>query len=81
MTTNPANQTGLPLTDLQRKAYLACRGTECPYCGGGDIKSDRTDGNECSGTTNTFCTTCKSEWVDIWSLTGVTEVDESSRSR
>lgn len=67
----------IPLTKLKAEQYVLNHGNECPYCVSQDITTtEQTD--VCDGTAwqECRCRECGKHWRDVYSLSGVEEVDE-----
>jgi len=63
------------LTEEQKKTYVESGYGHCPYCGGEDIAGGfiTVDGNSCSQEIS--CNSCPKRWFDIYTLTGIEEVE------
>jgi alkylhydroperoxidase family enzyme len=65
------------LTEAQKAAYVAARGLCCPYCASDDLNPHMdlsADGPDVTQTVT--CASCGEEWVDGFTLTGVTTEDD-----
>ena len=63
------------LTDKQRSDYLetAQHIQRCPFCKSDDIDST----GPFDGVSQPYgCNTCKGQWIDHYTLTGVEEIDD-----
>jgi transposase-like protein len=69
------NKTGVKLTEEQKAEYLMHGGTRCPYCKSTEVDADSPECDGTVGWANVCCETCRSEWTDQWSLTGIAEVN------
>jgi predicted Zn-ribbon and HTH transcriptional regulator len=67
----------MKLTKEQKEMYLTRRGVKCPVCGSevveGGLDID-LDGSELRQ--GARCRECDSEWVDVYTLTGIEDVEE-----
>ena len=64
------------MTDEQKEAYLnACN--RCPFCEMETVESDAIK-FETEITAECSCLTCKKRWRDIYTLTGVEEIDNDN---
>jgi len=61
------------MTDRQ---YLKQSAAVCPVCQSTQIASETVDADGASGSANVTCTTCGSQWVDIWRVTGYDNLNE-----
>lgn len=62
------------MTDQQRKEYLKNNGVKCPYCGSKDVEGGSIDVDSGRVSQDISCTTCGAEWMDHYTLTGVSEL-------
>ena len=65
------------LTTEQRIAYMSCGGSRCPFCGSQHMISEISSYDRLQGVIEAHaqCTKCKSEWIDVFTLTNVLDVD------
>lgn len=65
------------LTDEQKAAYVRTGGADCPYCGAKNaIEGMSGFGFEDAGTWQAIrCLKCGKQWQDIYTLTGIEEVE------
>jgi hypothetical protein len=69
-------ETGLMPGDPVEKAYLDKGGMQCPFCHAKDsLQAGAIDEGEGVFYQNIFCTACRKEWTDSYTLTGMTYED------
>ena len=59
------------LTEEQKKAYLECGGSKCPFCGSRRINCHDWDGAGRATWCKVDCDDCGEEWADTYRLVDV----------
>jgi hypothetical protein len=66
------------MTQEQAESYLASGGTVCPMCESENLVMGQTDVAQGMVFIPVHCQDCNEEWTDEYSLTGVTEIEETT---
>ena len=64
------------LTKAQKQAYLKAS-HKCPYCGSDNIEGGEHDYSGDMVFQDVVCRDCEKSWTDEYTLTGITESEES----
>ncbi len=64
------------LTPEVIKEYIENFGSECPHCNSEDIEGGSWDFGSGEFWQNVVCHSCKKEWTDTYTLSGITEMME-----
>lgn len=59
------------------KQYAKDGGARCPVCDSENILGCDTDINDGCVYQNIICNNCRAEWVDVYKLTGYSELEQS----
>jgi uncharacterized protein (DUF983 family) len=64
-------------TEAQQRAtlHVAANAGCCPYCGSGAIDGGFIEIDEGTASQKVGCNECDREWIDLYTLTGMLEVD------
>lgn len=66
----------MTLTKKQKKKYMINNGNICPFCESEEISADHADFDDCWVWRKVECNQCKKQWVDIYKLVDIEDVDE-----
>ena len=56
------------ITDKIEQKYIKNEAGRCPFCNSKDLCASPVEVSGAVGSSNVYCISCKSEWVELWKL-------------